>query len=63
MFSYQEALVDATSNSGAKVDTLELSKFWPDGSRDYHTKCSKSYIERQILCDISYRQNLKKWYK
>lgn len=30
MFSYKEALVDATSNSEAKVDTLELSKFWQD---------------------------------
>ena len=30
MFSYKEALADATSNSGAKVDTLQLSKFWQD---------------------------------
>lgn len=27
IFSYKDGLADATSNSGAKVDTLELSKF------------------------------------
>lgn len=30
IFSYKDGLADATSNSGAKVDTLELSKFWQE---------------------------------
>ena len=34
-----------------------------DGSRDYHTKWSKSDRERQISCGISSIWNLKKWYK
>ena len=31
-----------------------------DGPRDYHTKGSKSDRERQISCDITSVQNLKK---
>ena len=31
-----------------------------DGSRDYHTKRSKSDRERQISYDITYMWNLKK---
>ena len=31
-----------------------------DGSRDYHTKCSKSDRESQISYNISYMWNLKK---
>ena len=34
-----------------------------DGPRDYHTKWSKSYRERQISYDISYMWNLNKEYK
>ena len=34
-----------------------------DGPRDYHTKWSKSERERQMLYDIIYMWNLKKWYK
>ena len=34
-----------------------------NGPRDYHTKWSKSDRERQILYDITYMWNLKKWYK
>ena len=34
-----------------------------DGPGDYHTKWSKSDRERQILYDIAYMGNLKKWYK
>ena len=34
-----------------------------DGPRDYHTKWSKSDRERQILYDITYMWNLKKWHK
>ena len=34
-----------------------------DGPRDDHTKWSKSDRERQILYDITYMWNLKKWYK
>ena len=30
-----------------------------DGPRDYHTKWIKSYIERQILYDVTYMLNLK----
>ena len=30
-----------------------------DGPRDYHTKWSKSEMERQILYDITYMWNLK----
>ena len=30
-----------------------------DGSRDYHTKWSKSHRERQISYDITYMWNLK----
>lgn len=31
IFSYKDGLADATSNSElAKVDTLELSKFWQE---------------------------------
>ena len=30
-----------------------------DATRDYHTKCSKSESERQILYDITYLWNLK----
>ena len=30
-----------------------------DGSREYHTKWSKSAKERQILYDITYMYNLK----
>ena len=29
------------------------------GSRDYHTKWTKSDRERQILCDITHMRNLK----
>ena len=32
-----------------------------DGPRDYHTKWSKSDRERQILYDIPYTWNLKKY--
>ena len=31
--------------------------------RDYHTKWSKSHRERQVSYDITFMQNLKKWYK
>ena len=34
-----------------------------NGHRDYHTKWIKSDRERQMLCDITYKWNLKKWYK
>ena len=34
-----------------------------DGPGDCHTKWSKSARERQISYDITYMQNLKKWYK
>ena len=34
-----------------------------DGSRDYHTKWSKSDRKRQISHDITYMWSLKKWYK
>ena len=34
-----------------------------DGTRDYHTKWSKSEGERQISYDITYMWNLKKRYK
>ena len=34
-----------------------------DGPRDYLTEWSKSDRERQISYDITYMQNLKKWYK
>ena len=30
-----------------------------DGNRDYHTKWSKSDTKRQILCDATFRWNLK----
>ena len=49
---------------------LSLKKEWNnaicsnmDGPRDYHTKWSESDRERQILHDITYTWNLKKWYK
>ena len=32
------------------------------GSRDYHTKWSKSDRERQVSYDITYMWNLKKWH-
>ena len=34
-----------------------------DGPRDCHTEWRKSDRERQILYDIAYMPNLKKWYK
>ena len=34
-----------------------------DGPRDCHTEWSKSDWEEQILYDITYMWNLKKWYK
>ena len=34
-----------------------------DGPRDYHTKWSKPDRERQISYNVTYMQNLKKWYK
>ena len=34
-----------------------------DGPRDCHTKQSKLNRERQILHDITYMWNVKKWYK
>ena len=34
-----------------------------NGPRDYHTEWSKSDRERQILYDITYMWNLKRWYK
>ena len=34
-----------------------------DGPRHYYTKWSKPDRERQILYDIAYIRNLKKWYK
>ena len=34
-----------------------------DATWDYHTKWSKSDIERQISHDVTYTWNLKKWYK
>ena len=34
-----------------------------DESRDYHTKWSKSDRERQILYDMAYIWNLKRWYR
>ena len=34
-----------------------------DGTRDYHTKWSKSDKERQMSYDITYMWNLKKLYK
>ena len=34
-----------------------------DGPRDYHTKWSKSDVEKQISYDITYMWNLKKWNK
>ena len=34
-----------------------------DGPRDYHTKWNKSGREKQISYNITYKWNLKKWYK
>ena len=35
-----------------------------DGHRNYHTKCSKSEREKQILyINASYMWNLEKWYR
>ena len=34
-----------------------------DGPRDCHTEWSKSDRKGQILLDIAYMWNLKKWYK
>ena len=34
-----------------------------DATWDYHTKWSKSDVERQISHDVTYTWNLKKWYK
>ena len=34
-----------------------------DGTRDYHTKWSKPHRERQILYDITYMWDLKRWCK
>ena len=49
---------------------LSHSKKWNNdicsnmnGHRDYHIKWSKSDRERQISCDITYVESLKKWYK
>ena len=33
------------------------------GPRDYHSKWSKPDREREILYDIAYMWNLKKWFK
>ena len=41
----------------------DWTKLDSDGPRDYHTKCSKSDRERQILYGITCMWNLKKWYK
>ena len=49
---------------------LFIHKKWNDaicsnmnGTRDDHTKWSKLGRERQVAYDITYRCNLKKWYK
>ena len=34
-----------------------------DGPRDYHIKWGKSDREWQILCEMTYLWNLKRWYK
>ena len=45
-----------------KNEIMPFAATW-DGLGDYHTKWSKSDRERQKSCDITYMQNLKKWYK
>ena len=47
--------------SAIRNETLPFAAM--DGPRDYHTKWSKSDRERQILYDITYMWNIKRWYK